>query len=222
MNLAEYGRIVLRRGWIMVLLAVIAAGAAFAVSQVMEPLYRSSQAVLMVPSRSDFGLTQAAVQLLNNRAAYLTSDLRAQAVIDELQLDMVPAFLLSRTTITPNRDNLTIQIDVELEADTAEEAARLINPITAAWSAQLIQYQDELNQSAQREDRVRAQIQDNPKIGLLRPNVRINVLIGAVAGFLLGAIIIFVLEYLESNVVRRPDDLVRDGFNVLASVSGAD
>ena len=38
MNLAEYGRILLQRGWIMVLLAVLTAAGAFALSQFVTPV----------------------------------------------------------------------------------------------------------------------------------------------------------------------------------------
>jgi capsular polysaccharide biosynthesis protein len=222
MNLIDYGRLILRRGWLMLLLAIITAAAAFLFSQLITPVYRASQVVLIVPSRSDFGLTQAAVQLLNNRVAYLQSDTVAAAIIDELQLDMPPGFLRSRTTIAPNRDNLTIQIDVDLEAPDGESAARLIAPIAAAWGQQLIRYQNELNQQARQEDRIRAQVQDAPQMSLQRPNRTINTAIGAVGGFFLGAIIVFVLEYLESSIVRRREDLERlGGLRVLASVPEA-
>lgn len=221
MNLLEYLQIILRRGWIMVLLAVLAAGAAFVFSRQMTPVYRASQILLIVPSRPDWGLQQAAVQLLNNRAEYLRSELVAQKVIDELRLDMTPGALLGATTITPSQDNVTLQIDVDLPAPNPQEAARLLNPMASAWGNQLIIYQNELNQEAQRQDRVRAQIQDNPRVSLLRPNVTINTLIGALAGFFLGGVIVFVLEFLESSVIRRRDDIERIGqLPVLAAVPG--
>ncbi len=219
MNVIEYGRILWQRGWIVLVLAVLGALAGVAFSALVTPVYRSSQAILIVPSRSDFGLTQAAVQLLNSRVAYLSSDLLAAQIIDQLALDMPPAFLRSRTTVTPNRDNLTIQVDVDLEAPTPEDAARLINPITSAWSAALIRYQDELNQQARSEDRIRAQVQDNPKITLLRPNRLVNGVVGLVGGLFLGAVLVFVLEFLESNIIRRREDLERStGLAVLAVV----
>lgn len=219
MNLIEYGRILLQRGWIVIVLAALGAAAGLLFSQMTTPVYRSSQAILIVPSRSDFGLTQAAVQLLNSRVAYLESDTLAAQIIDQLSLDMPPAFLRSRTTVTPNRDNLTIQVDVDLEAPTPEDAARLINPITGAWSAALIRYQDELNQQARSEDRIRAQVQDNAKVSLLRPNRTVNVLVGLVGGLFLGAVLVFVLEFLESNIIRRREDLERAvGMAVLAVV----
>ena len=215
MNLMDYGRILARRGWIMLLLAVLVAVAAYLFSTQITPIYRASQQVLLVPSRSDFGLTQAAIQLLNQRASYLRSDIVAGRIIDALSLDMAPEFLRSRTTIAPNRDSLLIQIDVDLE--DPDEAAR----IATAWGTALIDYQNELNQTARSEDRVRAQLQDYARANLYSPNTRINAIIGAVAGFLLGGIVVFVLEYLESAIIRRREDLERSGeLRVLAAVPG--
>ena len=218
MNLLDYGRILLRRGWIMLLLAVVAGVAAYLFSSMLTPIYRSSQTILIVPSRSDFGLTQAAVQTLNNRVAYLSSDVVAKTIIDQLQLDMSPGELRGKTTFTAVRDNLTIQIDVDMEAPNENVADRLINPIAAGWGNALIQYQNQLNQEARREDRITAQPQDNPKIGLLRPQLRVNVLIGALAGLFVGAVIVFLLEFMESGIVRSRKDLESDGLTVLAVV----
>jgi capsular polysaccharide biosynthesis protein len=221
MNLIDYGRIILRRGWIAILLAVIAAGAAFAFSQVVTPIYRGTQTILLVPSRSDLGLTEAALRLINARQAYLTSELRAAEVIEKLSLDMVPGDLLGDTTITPIRDSLAIQIDVDLPilSDDPQEASALIGPIVTKWGQLLIDYQTELNQSARQEDRIRAQVQDNPRVYKLQPNERIYAAIGGIGGFFLGIVIIFVLEYLESNVIRRRED-VESALNlkVLAAV----
>jgi len=219
MNLIEYVRIIIRRGWIAVLLAVIAGAAAFGFSQIVTPVYRSSQTMLLVPSRTDLGLAEATIRLINSRRAYLDSNIVAAEIIDELQLDFAPQYLRGQTTITANGTNQSIQIDVDLPASSDEEAARLINPIAAAWGNELIEYQNELNQEARAEDRIRVVRQDNPQLSLLRPNVRIYTAIGAIAGFFLGAILIFVLEYLESNIVRRAEDLERGlGLPVLAMV----
>ena len=221
MNLIDYGRIILRRGWIAILLAVLAAGAAFAFSQLVTPIYRGTQTILLVPSRSDLGLTEAALRLINARQAYLNSELRAAEIIDVLSRDMSPGDLLAETTFTANRDSLAIQIDVDLPvlSDNPSEAYDLIAPIVTAWGQELIDHQNELNQSARQEDRIRAQIQDNPKVYKLQPNDRIYTAIGGIGGFFLGIVIIFVLEYLESNVIRRRED-VESALNlkVLAAV----
>ena len=216
MNLIDYARIIIRRGWIAVLLAVMAAGGAYLFSQTVTPEYRATQTILLVPSRSDLGLTEAALRIINSRRTYLDSDLRAASIIDKLQLDYQPSELRGYTTITANRDNLTIQIDVDLPIDTnvlspeqTQEALRTLGNIAIAWGDELIAYQEALNQQAQRVDRIQTQPQDNPRISKQSPKLTINLLIGAIAGFFLGAVVIFILEYLESNMIRRREDVER-------------
>ncbi|MEM9951859.1 MAG: hypothetical protein AAF846_09680 [Chloroflexota bacterium] len=219
MNLLEYGRIILRRGWIAILLAILAAVAAYGFSQIVTPVYRGTQTVLLVPVRSDLGLTEAALRLINARQAYLNSSLRAEDIINDLQLDMSPLQLLGDTTITTIRDSIAIRIDVDLEANSDQEAGVLIGPIVAAWSQELIDHQNELNQSARQEDRIQPRIQDNPQVFLLEPNTRIYTIIGAVGGLFLGVVIIFILEYLESNILRRREDIENAlNMKVLATV----
>ncbi|MEO1289811.1 MAG: hypothetical protein AAFV93_18775, partial [Chloroflexota bacterium] len=95
----------------------------------------------------------------------------------------------------------------------------LIGPIVAAWSQELIDHQNELNQSARQEDRIQPRIQDNPQVFLLEPNTRIYTIIGAVGGLFLGVVIIFILEYLESNILRRREDIENAlNMKVLATV----
>ena len=82
MNLIDYGRILLRRGWIILLLAVIAAGSAYLLTSRQTPEYTASQRVLIQPARTDNGLTLAVIQLMNSYQVYLDSSERAQEVID--------------------------------------------------------------------------------------------------------------------------------------------
>ena len=209
MNLLDYARIFVRRAWIIVLLALLTAGAAFLFSRTMTPVYRSTQIVLIIPSRPDWGLAQAAVQLLNSRKEYLSSSRIAANVIDNLQIDQEPYTLLGKTNISINRDNMSIEIAVELPANNDEEAARTLNPIVQEWANQLIQFQDDQNQEARREDRITAQIKDNPSLARVRPNLLVYTIIGGLAGLFLGAVVVFVLEFLESAVIHRRIDLER-------------
>ena len=201
MSLIDYGRILLRRGWIIVLLAAIAAGSAYFLASGQTPIYVSTQRVLMQPTRVDAGLTQASKSLLGPHVAYLDSEFRAQEVIDRLQLDMTASQLKQNVTIAANELNLTIQIDVKLpDGDLANDVAR-------EWGNLLIQYRVEENQRARREDHVNASLQDNARYSLFSPRPLLNAAAGAVLGVLLGSVIIFVLEYLESSIVRNRDDV---------------
>jgi non-specific protein-tyrosine kinase len=212
-NLIDYARILWRRGWIMLILAIIAAASAYALSTQQQAVYRASQRVLIQPTRPDNGLTIASRTLLGNHVAYLNSEFRAQEIIDRLQLDMTPPQLKGVATITQNQNDLTIQIDIDM-ADPG-----LAGSIAREWGVLLIEYRNAENNRARREDHINASLQDNASIGLLRPRPTINAAAGAVLGVLLGGVIIFLLEYLESSVVRSRDDLERNlAMPVLAAI----
>jgi protein tyrosine kinase modulator len=213
MNLIDYGRILLRRGWIMLLLALIAAGSAYFLSTRQTPQYRATQVILIQPARTDNGLTLAIIQLMNSYQVYLNSSEQAQAVIDALKLDLLASDLLSKVQIVTNRDNLTVQIDVTLpDQQMAADVAR-------TWGNLLVQYRIEQNQTVQQQDRVSATLPDKATVGLYSPRPAINAAAGAILGLVLGGVIIFVLEYLESSIVRRREDIERAlDLPVLASI----
>ncbi|MDX2162748.1 MAG: Wzz/FepE/Etk N-terminal domain-containing protein [bacterium] len=203
MSLLDYGRILVRRGWIIVLLAAVAAGSAYLLSRGQTPVYRATQLVLISPSRNDLGITEATLRLMNSYVVYLKSQERAQQVIDALSLDMLAGELEGAVTIQASRDNLTVQIDVDLPE------GQPVGQIANEWGNLLVRYQQNENQTRRQEDRVNALLPDGPDISLLRPRPSLNAAIGAVIGVILGAVIIFVLEFLESVVIRRRDDIER-------------
>jgi capsular polysaccharide biosynthesis protein len=203
MSLLDYARILVRRGWIIVLLAVIAASSAYLLSRGQTPVYRATQLVLIQPNRNDLGLTDATQRLLNSYVVYLNSAVRAQEIIDALQLDVLAGELEGAVTIQSTRDSLTVQIDF----DWADQ--RIAGQVASEWGTLLVRYQENENQTRRQEDRVRAILVDAPDVSLLRPRPTLNAAIGAALGLLIGAIIVFVLEFMESAIVRRRDDLER-------------
>lgn len=203
MNLIDYGRILLRRGWILLLLAVIAAAAAYVLSTRQTRIYQSTQRVLIQPARNDLGLAEATLRVLNPYVVFLDSRTIARQVIDQLQLDMTPDYLKSNVFIAADQLRMTIQIDARLpDCDVANDVARV-------WGEQLVQWRNAQNQQQRREDRVDALLPDTPQCELYAPRPTINAAVGAVLGLLLGGVIVFVLEFLESSIIRRRDDLER-------------
>ena len=203
MKLSEYVRILVRRGWLMLLLAAIAGGSAYTLSKGQDPVYRSSQLVLVQPSRTDFGLAEASRSLLEPLVVYLNSEIRAEQVIETLQLDMTPGQLKSSVTIASDKFRMVIQIDV----DNAD--GEVANRIASAWGQVLVDYRNEQNQLVRREDRVNALLVDYPRYHQQSPKPKINAIAGAILGFLVGAAMVFVMEYLESSIIRRNEDLER-------------
>ena len=203
MNLTEYVRILARRGWILVLAIILTAGSAFVLSKVQKPVYRAEQKILIEPARNDFGLTQTLKDLISSWVSRLNTQLRAQDVINALQLDMTPQQLQPMVTVSPDLNNLLITVDVDMtDGETA-------NRVAQTFGSQFIDWRNQQNQPLQLADRINAELLDAPQYALFRPNTAINVAAGALLGLLLGGVVVFVLEYLDSNIVRRAADIER-------------
>jgi capsular polysaccharide biosynthesis protein len=217
MNLTYYVRILIRRGWIIALAVVITAGAAFGLSKMQTPVYRATQRVLLQPARNDYGLTETLRILLRSYVVYLNTDTQAAAAIDRLQLDMAPGELRSHLTISSDPTQLLVQIDVDME-DGA-----LASQIATELGRLLVEYRTEDNRDLPRADRIDALLVDTATYGLHSPKTKINTLAGGVLGLLLGGVIVFVLEYLESNIVRSREDVARFlNLPVLAAIPADD
>jgi capsular polysaccharide biosynthesis protein len=220
MQLQNYLRILWRRGWIMVVLAVVTAAAAFGFSLIIReraPIYQSTARILVQPARTDLGQAQAAKQLLGPYEVWLNSTYRAQDVIDNLQLDMTPGELLNDMRVTSDIDQLVLKLEIENpDGDVANDIAR-------EWAQLFIQWRDEKNQEVQRQDRIDAELADDPVYAIERPKVAINTAAGGILGFLVGLAIVFVLEYIESGIVRSPEDVNRYlDLPLLAAIPGSD
>jgi len=203
MDLADYLSIVRRRGWLIILLAFLTAVAAFGFSKLQTPVYQSSLRMLVQPARTDFGQAQAAKQLLRGYVQWIRSSYRAAKVIDELQLDMTPSQLLADVEVASDDSSFVVELNVE------NTDPNLANDIARTWGNTFIQWRIDDNATQRKEDRVDVEFIDEPQAGLESPKTKINAAAGAVFGALLGTIIIFVLEWIESGVVRRSEDVER-------------
>jgi capsular polysaccharide biosynthesis protein len=159
--------------------------------------------MLVRPSRTDFGQSQAAKELLASYVAWLNSRYRAQYVIDTLQLDMEAGELLSDIKVAAENNSFVIQVAVE------NSDPDLANDIARTWGERLIQWQTQENDKNDQADRITIEFIDDPQAALARPKWKINTAAGAVFGALMGVIVIFVLEWIESGVVRRSEDVER-------------
>jgi capsular polysaccharide biosynthesis protein len=203
MNLTDYFRILIRRGWIILLAIALTAGAAYALSKVQTPVYRATQKILIKPARNDNGLTQTLKQLLASWATRLDTDARAQEAIDAAALDMQAGALHSLVHISQDLNTLQLIVDVDnTDGATAEKIALI-------YGLNFIEWRNQENQPLRLEDRITAELLDTPHYGLYRPQTTVNVAAGALLGLLLGGLAVFILEYIESNVVRRAADIER-------------
>ncbi len=204
MELREYLEILRKRGWIILVTAVLCAVAGFLFSGLQEPMYRASIQVRVEPARIDWGNVNAVKTLLRSYQVLIYSHQIAQKVIERAQLDMTTDQLLQHMKVDPDESNFTIRIDVE---NRDPEVARIIAETTAQV---FIENREQWNQRQRREDRVDVSIRDYVRnVPLVRPKPKLNALAGGVLGVLVGVLIVLFLEWLEADILRTPEAVKR-------------
>ena len=202
MQLQDYFRILIKRGWVILLALVIGAGLGFGISKVQTPEYRSTIYLNVWPGRLDWGLQQTVKGLMRNYAGIIRSRDMAVRVSQELELDLTPDDIAANMTVSPIESDFLIRIDVDSEEpgiarDIAQTSAELFVEDISAYM---------LNQD--KTDRVEISIRDYALPGTLhKPKLKINVLAGAIFGAILGLLVVFLLEWLQADVIRSTDDL---------------
>lgn len=204
MQLSDYLRIFVRRAWIIVLAMVVTATGAFAVSKIQTPVYRSTIYLNVIPARPDWGMQQTVKGYMRNFGRTIQSRQMATKVINRLQLDVTPEELLEKLTVSPIESDLLIRVDAD---DYDPIIARDVVQTTAEVFVEDTKVQM-LEQDKQ--DRVDVSILDYALPGSLhKPKWKINVLAGSLFGILVGALVILILEWLESDIIRTSADMER-------------
>lgn len=218
MELSDYFRILRRRGWIVIVVAIVAAVSAFGFSKLQRPTYKSSMQMTVLPARNDMGLAQTTKQLLRAYVTIIDTKKFAAQVLQRFEqagtpLDMTPEQLKDNAIIASFEDKNVIQIDVK-HAD-----GEMGNRIAYAWAQEFQDWRELENGKVRKEDQVEVVLGDNPIYSKFRPQTAINTAAGGVFGLLLGALIVAVLEWLEAGVVRTPADVERKlGLPVLGTI----
>ncbi|HZY40754.1 MAG TPA: Wzz/FepE/Etk N-terminal domain-containing protein [Anaerolineae bacterium] len=213
MELRDYVRILRKRGWIILLVGLLTAGAAFGFSQLQTVVYKSSVNISVFPDRIDNGTLLATKAILRGFRAYIDSEDFAARVIRRLGLDMVPNTLKTQVTIATKDEDYLIQIDV---LNTDGNAA---NDIARAWATAFVEWRQQENTKQRKEDRVSAFIVQEPNYGKFRPQTTLNTVAGGIIGLMLGTLIVFFLESIEANILRAPDDVERaTGLTVIGAI----
>ena len=99
MEISDYLRILRKRGWIIVVVAIVAAASAYGFSKMQTPIYSATVQLSVNPARLDWGLSNTIKDLLRNYATNIRTHAMAQSVIDRPgggvgPLDMSTAELL--------------------------------------------------------------------------------------------------------------------------------
>ena len=199
MSIQEYIRIIRRRGWIVVAAALLAAIAAFGISQFQKDLYRATVYVSTVPARPDWGLGNTAKDLMRNFALNLSTYENAAEAIARAKLDQDPNAFLANVQVATEADNFAIKIEAR---NPDGEVAKLM----ALTLAQLFE-EERTDYYAQQDKNNRIEVKvRSSAIGAdqIQPKPMLNAIAGGVLGLLLGIGLILILTWLESDLLRTP------------------
>ncbi len=216
MELEEYIRIIRDRSWIVLLMAALVAGAAFGYSKFLMPeIYQASITISVRPARADWGLGQALSGLLRSLAGDITTHKFLAQVIDRGQFDTTTSDLLYTKKLFVKDEASDYTITIIARDPSHKVAVDLVNLIAQIFKEQ----RDAWNDDQDKRDRIDVEIRDWARdAGLYSPKTKINTAAGGVAGALIGAVIVFVLEWLQASTVRSPEDIERLGIQTLGAI----
>lgn len=204
MELMDYIRILRRRGWIVIAVAVLAAVAAFGFSRTQTKIYQATAKLNVEPARPDWSLSNTLKDLMRSYVERIRSFGNAEDVISQAQLDMSPDTFLSHLNVTTDPSTFSIQIDAR---DRDPEVAILMANTTADV---FVKDRVDWNKEIDKRDRIDVSVRDYARYAsLFKPKPKTNALAGGILGGLVGGLILILLVWLESDILRRADDTER-------------
>lgn len=221
MEITDYIRILRKRGWIVIVVAAIAAASAFGFSKLQTPIYSASVKLSVVPARAtDWGSNNSLKDLLRNYAENIRTHTMATEVIGRAQLDMDTSTFLSKLFVQPDSSTFTLELeardrDPKVAMDMVDTMARVFGEDRDQW-----------NQQQDKRDRIDVKMLDSVyNLGYQQysPKTRINTLAGGLFGLLVGVLVVFFLEWLEMDTIRTSADVERAiGTPVLGAIPPID
>jgi capsular exopolysaccharide synthesis family protein len=221
MELVDYWRII-RRHWLGIVAIVVAAVAIAAAFTLAQPRVYSADAGGFVSTgpADNPALSSVNDQLAKSRATSYVDIARsratAQAVIDDLDLDVSPASLVGRITVTQPRD--TVLLKVTAKGSTPEEAQQLADAWVRAMATQVAQIEDPKGTNAPGVPQVlpveAAALPGAPS----SPNVRLNLALGLLLGLMLGLGYALLRHTLDRKLRSKEDIEERFGVSVVGAV----
>lgn len=206
-------RIIKKRYWILLITIFLSTTfSAILTFYIMEPIYRSYTTIIIKMNGTESGYTvdkfSVAEKLAITDSNIIKSKLVIDKVISELNLDYTYGELYNNIEVVPLEETQILRIavldkDPELARDIAQTTTNIfMDEIAKVTSSHTISILDE------------AAIRKDP----IKPNKPLNMTLGVAIGFLIGLVIIFLLEYLNTNIKNKEDIEKYLGLDVIGEI----
>lgn len=209
LELRDYVNVLIKRWWLILLVAVGAVAAGYGYTLTQQPLYQAQVVLQVVPSRNDNGLIEFATKNINSYTTGLSSRDFISSVLtspaNEGQLDDLNADdVLARLKTQAQPDQLKVIMTVD-DPDPARAAA-LANAVADAYV--LKEAADEQKKLSQ--DKVFLQKVDTARKPdrPYQPRPLLTAGAAGLLGLVLGLILAFALEFTDTTL-KTADDVQR-------------
>ena len=203
MDLWEYLEVLIRWGWVVVLVTALCTAGALGLGTLQVPRYTSSVEITVTPARLDLGLSQTVVGLLRNYVSSIQSEAMASRVIQRLGLQGISAEALSlhvQADANEAEYKITAQV-TERDPALAQREAQAVADLFVADVRAFAARQDPL-------DRLTATILNGgaQPAGQSWPRKKLLALAGVGGGLVLSLLLALALEWARVDVLRAPED----------------
>ena len=190
MTWSEYGRLLLRHGWLMVAGAAVCGTLALGLSTVQEPVFRAQARISMIPSVMDWRMRDLTKELARNAVTTFPSDKLLAAVQDQTGLRT------DADSLKAGRDDGELIITIEAFAGDAVTAGTLARTAATEFHSQrTLQFtEQDFIEFIEFEIRNR-----EPELQQIAPNVTTNVLAGLFIGFAAGLAWALILHWRDEE-----------------------
>jgi capsular polysaccharide biosynthesis protein len=215
-DLAASGLRLLIFGWPILVLALLGAGTAFAVSSAQPTLYRARARIALEPANlSNWGNAQAIRETMRGYKEDIKTFRMARLVDEKLQLDIPPAELLDGKRLNVAEDVGIFEIRLDVFDRDAEQAKR----ISRAWADAFIEAHRIDDLQRDQRDRILASLRDEViDAPPWSPRRGVNTLAGAIIGALVGGFALWFRQVLLGGLIRRPEEAERAAGAALLAV----
>ncbi|GAB4189033.1 MAG: Wzz/FepE/Etk N-terminal domain-containing protein [Roseiflexaceae bacterium] len=204
MKPSDYIAIVRRRWWVILLVPVVAALAAYGFSKLQKPVFRAEATYGLTPSRYDNGLSIVLQNSMNSFRDAALAPVQLEKISNQLRIDRSADWLLEHVTIQPRPEDWKMVVQVDYPEDAA-----LAQSLAQAVGDNMMALVGALNARTDSSDKIYMSVQQPARyIGRVRPTTLINTLAGGLLGLILGLLLAFVLESLD-NTLKSVADVER-------------
>jgi non-specific protein-tyrosine kinase len=223
-EILQFGRVLRRWAWLIILFGLIAAVTAAAISYELPRTYEATTVALVNPKQL-FPADVNAISSLPSDALVETYSrlITANPVYKKLIADGLPRTEDQLTgEITTKVEPNTTLIDITIKDSDPAVTQRIAEDIIPAFNSSLSELQSRVatpgSTTQQLEGLVPWQVPSHPPTTPVSPRTSLNILIALVAGIGLGVGFAFLLEYLDNTVKTELDVRQRLDQNLLGPV----